>query len=165
MTGVMIRPMLEADIDHFADAYAALGWHKPRAQYEAYYRAQQDGEYAVMVAEAAGQAAGYLLLKPRAQHGPFADKDIPEIVDFNVLPQYQRQGIGSALLDEAERRVNGRVTLGVGLHAGYGAAQRIYAKRGYVPDGSGVWYRNRTLDPYTACENDDDLVLYLSKGL
>ena len=27
------------------------------------------------------------------------------------------------------------VYLGVGLHSGYGSAQRMYVKRGYVPDG------------------------------
>lgn len=32
------------------------------------------------------------------------------------------------------------VYLGVGLHSGYGSAQRMYVKRGYIPDGSGVWY-------------------------
>ena len=57
------------------------------------------------------------------------------------------------------------VYLGVGLHSGYGAAQRMYVKRGYIPDGSGVWYRDRVCEPYTPCENDDDLVLYLSKRL
>ena len=41
----------------------------------------------------------------------------------------------------------------------------MYAKRGYIPDGSGVWYRNRVCEPYTSCENDDDLILYLSKKL
>lgn len=30
------------------------------------------------------------------------------------------------------------VCLGVGLHSGYGAAQRMYVLRGYVPDGSVV---------------------------
>ena len=57
------------------------------------------------------------------------------------------------------------VYLGVGLHSGYGSAQRMYVKRGYIPDGSGVWYRDRVCEPYTPCENDDDLVLYLSKRL
>ena len=31
------------------------------------------------------------------------------------------------------------VYLGVALHSGYGAAQRMYIHRGYVLDGSGVW--------------------------
>ena len=58
-----------------------------------------------------------------------------------------------------------RVCPGVGLHAGYGSAQRMYAKRGYIADGSGVWYGDRVCEPYGECANDDDLVLYLMKTL
>ena len=48
----------------------------------------------------------------------------------------------------------------------YGSAQRMYVKRGYVPDGSGAWYRGKPCTPYdTIYTNDDDLVLYLSKKL
>lgn len=36
---------------------------------------------------------------------------------------------------------------------------------GYIPDGSGVWYRDEVCPQYTDCCNDDDLVLYLSKEL
>lgn len=57
------------------------------------------------------------------------------------------------------------VYLGVGLHSGYGSAQRMYVKRGYIPDGSGVWYQDKICGPYVKCVNDDDLVLYLSKKL
>ena len=57
------------------------------------------------------------------------------------------------------------VTLGVGLHSGYGPAQRLYVKRGYIPDGSGVWFRDQPLDPYADCRNDDELILYMSKKL
>ena len=49
--------------------------------------------------------------------------------------------------------------------SGYGSAQRMYVKRGYIPDGSGAWYGDHVCEPYTACENDDDLVLSLSKKL
>ena len=57
------------------------------------------------------------------------------------------------------------VYLAVGLHSGYGSAQRMYVKRGYIPDGTGAWYGNRVCEPYSDCANDDDLVLYLSKRL
>lgn len=57
------------------------------------------------------------------------------------------------------------VYLAVGLHSGYGNAQRMYVKRGYIPDESGVWYKNRVCPPYSDCKNDDDLVLYFSKKL
>lgn len=49
-------------------------------------------------------------------------------------------------MDTAEKIVLTRskiVCIGVGLHAGYGSAQRMYVKRGYIPDGSGVWYRDQ----------------------
>jgi len=58
------------------------------------------------------------------------------------------------------------VWLGVGLHSGYGSAQRMYAKRGYIPDGTGVWYQDKPCAQYeTEIVNDDDLVLFLSKSL
>lgn len=57
------------------------------------------------------------------------------------------------------------VYLGVGMHSGYGSAQRMYVKRGYIPDGSGVWYGDKVCGHYADCRNDDDLVLYMSKKL
>ena len=81
---------------------------------------------------------------------------------------FQNQGIGNLLLEEAEKRVkliSDKVTLGVGLHSGYGPAQRLYIKRGYIPDGTGVWYRNQPLEMNATIQNNDDLVLYLSKEL
>jgi hypothetical protein len=56
-----------------------------------------------------------------------------------------------------------KVYLGVGMHSGYGAAQRLYVKRGYVPDGSGVWYDDKICEPYSDCKNNDGLILYLIK--
>lgn len=53
------------------------------------------------------------------------------------------------------------VYLGVGLHNGYGTAQRMYVKRGYIPDGSGVWYQDQVCKPYETYKNDDTLILYL----
>lgn len=84
---------------------------------------------------------------------------------FNVLQKYQHRGIGSALLDKAEQmcRAVGRVSLAVGLHSGYGRAQRLYVQRGYLLDGSGVWYQGKNLEEYAACCNDDDLVLYMKE--
>ena len=71
-------------------------------------------------------------------------------------------------MDAAEAlaaKASDTVYLGVGLHSGYGSAQRMYIKRGYIPDGSGVWYKDEVCEPYSQCRNDDDLVLYLSKKL
>ena len=85
-----------------------------------------------------------------------------------MLGKVRRQGIGTKLMDAAEQFVahrSDRIAIGVGMHSGYGAAQRMYVLRGYVPDGTGVWYRDRVCPEYADCCNDDDLVLYLSKSL
>ena len=85
-----------------------------------------------------------------------------------MFESFRKQGIGNQLLEEAEKRVkfvSSKVTLGVGVHLGYGPAQRLYIRRGYIPDGTGVWYRNKPLEMGASCQNDDDLVLYLSKDL
>lgn len=67
--------------------------------------------------------------------------------------------------EEIASKYSDTVYLGVGLHSGYGSAQRMYVKRGYIPDGSGVWYGRSVCEPYGKCCNDDDLNLYLSKTL
>ncbi|MFC4560153.1 GNAT family N-acetyltransferase [Virgibacillus kekensis] len=160
---LVIRPMKEKDITGFVKAFAEQNWHKPQELFEDYFT-----QHSVMVAEVDGNVAGYVTLLPEAQEGPFAGKNNPEIVDLNVLMKYQGHGIGNRLMDTVERLAKERssiVSLAVGLHNGYGAAQRMYVKRGYIPDGSGVWYKGEQLEQYAPCVNDDELVLYFSKEL
>ena len=69
------------------------------------------------------------------------------------------------VVEEKASKISNKVYLAVGVHSGYGAAQRMYVKRGYIFDGSGVWYRGKQLDQYAPCVNDDDLVLFMSKEI
>ena len=162
-----IRRMCESDCSAMARGFLQQGWNKEETQMREYLYRQEQGLHIVLVAECCGEPAGYLLIRSHALEGPFAGKDIPELADFNVLQKYQRRGIGRALLDKAEQmcQAAGRVSLAVGLHSGYGRAQRLYVQRGYLPDGSGVCYRVKNLEEYAVCCNDDDLVLYMSKNL
>lgn len=168
MKELTIRLMVLEDIEAFERGFREQGWNPKPEIHKMYLEEQNRGLRKVFVAEIDREAAGYLTLLPEAAHGPFAGKGWPEITDFNVLQKYQRCGVGGRLMDAAEQaaaQFRPVVTIGVGLHSGYGTAQRMYVKRGYLPDGSGVWYQNRPLEPYTSCCNDDDLVLYLSKEL
>ncbi len=163
---LVIRSMLAADVDTIYSEYLLRDWHPDRAVYQSYFEKQGQGILTVIAAEYDGALAGYTTLQPAAIHGPFVGE--PIIVDFNVFIPYRNRGIGGKILDVAEelaKALSDRVVLGVGLHSGYGAAQRIYVKRGYIPDGSGVWYQDAPLAQYADCKNDDDLVLYLSKTL
>lgn len=103
---------------------------------------------------------------PVATIGPYKDLRVPEIVNFGVFTEYRKKGIGSKLMDTVEsiaNETNKAVTLAVGLHSGYGSAQRMYVKRGFIPDGSGVWFNDRNHEQYADCKNNDDLVLYMMK--
>ena len=166
---LLIRNMESADARVFTDELTAQGWHPEVEGYLARLRDQAEGKCVALTAVFEGRPAGYVYVYLRAEEGPFREKDWPIIVDFNVLRKYQRRGIGSRLMDAAERIAAGyadTVCLGVGLCGSYGAAQRMYARRGYIPDGSGVWYQGRPCVQYeTVCTVDDDLVLFLSKKL
>ena len=167
--GLIIRNMQPADAQAFTDAEIAQGWHADIAKYEMRLRDQAEGKCVSLTADLAGDPAGYVNVYLNSPWGAFGGKGLPEIVDFGVLQKYQRRGIGGKLMDAAEKiaaQYADTVYLGVGLHNGYGSAQRMYVKRGYIPDGSGVWYRDKPCTPYdTIYTNDDDLVLYLSKRL
>ena len=164
-TTCSIRKMQESDIKDLSRGFISQGWPSREEILTRYFKEQESGEREVLVAEIDGAVAGYVTILPSAKHGPFAEV-YPELSDFNVFEPFQNQGIGNQLLEEAEKRVkfvSSKVTLGVGLHLGYGPAQRLYIRRGYIPDGSGVWYRNQPLEMNTTIQNNDDLVLYLSK--
>ena len=83
-----------------------------------------------------------------------------------MLPEYRQRGIGTRLMDAAEELAFSRspaVGIGVGMYADYGAAQRMYVRRGYVPDGRGLTYNNRVVEPGETVCVDDDLVLHFTK--
>ena len=166
-TTCSIRKMQESDIKDLSRGFISQGWPSREEILTRYFKEQESGEREILVAEIDGAVAGYVTILPSAKHGPFAEV-YPELSDFNVFEHFRNQGIGNQLLEEAEKRVkfvSSKVTLGVGLHLGYGPAQRLYIRRSYIPDGTGVWYRNKPLEMGASCQNDDDLVLYLSKDL
>ena len=108
----------------------------------------------------------------RSGYPSFKAENILEIMDLNVLPHYRKMGIGSLLLDTAEKEAATKsqiIGIGVGLYAGpdggYGAAQRLYIKRGYIPDGKGVTYNYELTIPGNSYPLDDDLVLWFTKKL
>lgn len=165
---ITIRNMEERDAQIITDAEIEQGWDASIEKYLTRIEDQKSGKAISLVAEYSEKPVGYINVYPNSTWGAFGGKGYPEIVDFGVLEKYRNRGIGTALMDTAEKIAAAyadTVYLGVGLHSGYGSAQRMYVKRGYIPDGSGVWYRDKICGPYEECRNDDDLVLYLSKKL
>ena len=165
---LVIRTMDESDPEMMSAAFAAIGWrrHKPRTLFQRYLAEREEGRRLAFVAEWHGEFAGYVTLLWISDYSPFVERQVPEIADLNVLPLHRRQGIGNALLDRAESAASARskvVGLGVGLYPDYGAAQRIYVRRGYLPDGRGIMYRNQPVEPGAVIRIDDDATLMFTR--
>lgn len=163
-----IRNLSADDPSTISEAFAQVGWNKPKSQYEVYLEEQAVGKRLVLVAEVSGRFAGYVTIQWISDYLPFSEQHIPEIQDFNVLPKYRRKRIGTHLMDRAEALVSERsntVGIGVGMYSDYGNAQRLYVLRGYVPDGRGLCYKYEVQAPMAIVINDDDLVLFFTKKL
>ena len=165
---LIIRSMKPEDAQVFYDTYLSYDWHPEIETYNTYYKEQEAGQRKVFIAEHEGDVCGLCTLVLNPTEGPWVGMGYPEIVDLGVFFHIHNKGIGNKLLDVAEQeatKLSDTVFLAVGVHSGYGPAQRIYVKRGYVPDGSGVWYQGKQLEQYAPCVNDDDLLLFMSKTL
>ncbi|MHA1558360.1 MAG: GNAT family N-acetyltransferase [Alphaproteobacteria bacterium] len=163
-----IRQLTENDIQQIVDNFNKCNWGKSVSTFESYLNEQKIGERVVWVAFYKNQFAGYATLKWRSGYKFFKDKNIPEINDLNVLPNMRFNGVGSALLDIAENVAVERsniIGLGVGLYKDYGDAQKLYIKRGYVPDGRGITYKYQYIKAGTRVVVDDDLILWFIKEL
>lgn len=127
---------------------------------------QATGDDLVLVAESDATVCGYLCVAWRSGYPPFRAADIPEIVDLQVLPPHRRRGVATILLEVAESTVATRSTvvgLGVGLHGGFGAAQRLAVKRGFLPDGRGLSYAGRPVAADATVRVDDAARLMFTK--
>ena len=169
---IQIRPLIREDIAAISEAFNEIEWNKPPSLFEEYLMEQELGDRLVWVAHFKGEFAGYVTLKWQSQYPSFKGQNIPEIMDLNVLPHYRKMVIGSLLLDAAEKEALTKsqiIGIGVGLYAGadggYGSAQRLYVKRGYIPDGKGVTYNYQPAIPGNNYPLDDDLVLWFTKRL
>lgn len=165
---IKIRSMLKEDAKIIFDTQSSYGWHPSMETYEKYFFEQESKERIVFVAENEGEVAGYCTLILKPSEGPWGGMGYPEINDLLVFFKHHKKGIGTKLLDVIEKEAAGftdMIFLAVGVHSGYGAAQRLYVNRGYNFDGSGVWYQGKQLGQYEPCVNDDDLLLFMSKKL
>jgi GNAT superfamily N-acetyltransferase len=165
---VKIRDIEADDPPVMAKAFADIDRSKPVTLFQRYLREHQDGVRVVLVAFLEGQFAGYVTVCWQPDYPPGESNAPPEVQDLNVLPTFRRRGMATALLDRAEALVcalSESVAIGVGLHPGYNAAQRLYVLRGYVPDGRGVTYRNELVREGQSYPLDDHLVLHFTKRL
>jgi len=161
---ITVRSLAETDVDELAAGFA--DWPKERELFVRYAALAASGAKDVVVATAEAGIVGYLTIDWTSHYPAFATAAIPEVVDFNVIASARRHGIGARLMDEAERRIAERspiAGIGVGMYADYGSAQRMYVKRGYVPDGAGLVVDGVAPEPGSTIVLDDAPALMFTK--
>ncbi len=166
---ILVRDMVKTDPEIITFEEHQQGWtHQKVEKYTQRLKDVADGKCISLVAEYEGNVARYFNVYLNSTSGKFANKNIPELIDLGVLKKYRRHGIGNILMQVAEdiaKKYSNIVCIGVGLHRDYGAAQRLYVKRSFLPDGIGLWYNGKNLKPYADMKNDNEAVIYLSKKL
>jgi len=164
-----IEALSATNIQFIVESDGGNGWKHDAAVWADRLRKTEDNEQVTLVALIEGQAVGYGSLVWTPDYSSFAEAGIPEVHDVVTAKRYRGQGVATKIIHQLERAAvaKGRcvVGIGVGLYADYGAAQRLYTRLGYVPDGSGATYKCVHVEPGSQYRVDDHLILWLTKRL
>jgi GNAT superfamily N-acetyltransferase len=166
--GINVRTMQKEDIRLLAAVFITYDKNKSDQLFEQYYSEQKNGDLICLVANVDNNDVGYLTIYWKSSYESFSRRAIPEIKDLNVLPHYRGKGYGARLMAHAEEIISAKsdfAGIGVGLYSDCGTAQRMYIRRGYIPDGLGLMYKYQKVEPGSKVKVDDDLTIMLTKRL
>lgn len=158
---IILRDVERADQGLLENSFA----HMNHSTYTSYYEEMLSGESELIMALCNGELAGYAKLDWNYEE--LEEENIPVIKELHVIESFRNQGIASRLMDELEKRAATKsqyCAIGVGLSEAYEAAQHLLAKRGYEPDGKGIFY----IEPgfiHDELEVDDNQALMMIKKL
>ncbi len=164
-----IRNLEKTDIPKIVSAFENSNWQIKHAElFEQYLHDQTKNKISCFVASYKGEFAGYTTIRFLSKYQFFADNNIPEICDLNILPKYRNRGIGTALIERCEMYANTKsniIGIGVGFYPDYGNAQKLYVKLGYIPDGFGATYNYNYVSAGKKYPVDDELILWFTKKI
>jgi GNAT superfamily N-acetyltransferase len=116
----------------------------------------------------AGRLVGIVTIRWHSTYPPFREHGIPLIQNIEIRYHDRGRGLGNALLERAEQEIAQRSAVAglcVGIFDEYGRAQRLYMKRGFVPDGRGVCKDHTPLRHGENVRIDHNLLLWLTKDV
>ncbi len=154
-----------------AEAAAQLSRHAysgDLAEAHEHLQGHDDGSSDSFFADVDGAFAGFVTLRWESHNEQFRKNGTPFIHHLQVFPQFQGLGLASMLMDSAETLIATRSQFAgicVGIFDAYGPAQRLYAKRGYIPDGRGVCHNHRPIQLGEQLTIDHDLIIWLIKDV
>jgi GNAT superfamily N-acetyltransferase len=166
---IQIVPLTtEEQAELWEKAFRERGFNRPEGYYSQCLRENLERKRVTLFAMAGSVITGCAHLKYESEYPYFSENGIPEINDLNVFPEYRRQGIANQLMDAFETiaaESGPYIGIGVGMFTSYGAAQRLYCRRGYIPDGRGLTYNNEVVEKGSHVRVDDELALYFTKSV
>lgn len=164
-----IRQASEDDLSALSTIGAVLQPVKTKSYFRRCFQEQENNKREVFIARLNGTDVGYVMLNRQPKYSLYNKLSIPEIQDLNVIRDARQKGAATALIRHCEdmARQEGYTDIGisVGLHASFGAAQRLYVKLGYIPDGYGITYDRKTVAAGEFHAVDDNLCLMMVKAL
>jgi GNAT superfamily N-acetyltransferase len=166
--GIVVQPVDEGDSE--SAVRFLIEWvSDSQAEARRYLADHAEPDGASLIAARGPDVIGYAGIVWESNFAGFRSRGIPLVHQIAVAGPFRRRGIATMLMDAAEQlaRDRGIATLGitVGLFDEYGPAQRLYGRRGYIPDGRGACKGQRPLRKGAQVTMDDDLIIWLTKDL
>lgn len=169
LTSIRLKEISRNELALFQESFKDTYLSDRFDLFKKYLKEHSEKNRYVLLACSDEKIVGYVTLKYVSDYENFARNNIPEIVDFNVVPRFRKQGIGRKLLKRiesvAKKSGYAQIGIGVGLSEDYGAAQRLYVKMNYIPDATGLHYDAKPVQKGTTVRVDDSLAVYLIKNL
>jgi GNAT superfamily N-acetyltransferase len=127
-----------------------------------------EAETSFILAYEGPEPVATVTIRWQPNYPPFRAAGIPFIQNIEIRYDLRGQGYGSRVMAAVEdliRQRSSKAGTCVALFDAYGPAQRLYARRGYVPDGRGACHRFTPLQRGDTITLDDDHLLWLVKDL
>lgn len=138
---ITVRPAQQADIPR-------LEWYGQyahfRTLFQRAYAEQKQGQRMILIADCQGFPIGHIFIQLHSKNTLIAEKDQRAyLYSFRVMEMFQRMGVGTRLILEAERLLHehGYNTVTIAVSKTNHAARRLYERLGYkiFAQDSGQW--------------------------
>ncbi|MCD4655996.1 MAG: GNAT family N-acetyltransferase [Planctomycetes bacterium] len=137
---LIVREIKDGDVAALAETFSV--WQKKWELFAAYLNMHIKDERFVLVATLSTKAIGYCTIKWESYYEHFRHKNIPEIVDLNVIGEHQGLGIAKKLISYAEAVIKEKHLNVIGISCvpsdDYASPCQIYMRAGFKADGFGI---------------------------
>src|SRR5689334_5430396 len=140
-TSLVFRIVQSHEIVQAKQEVKAVFFSGEKATIDANFEDHENEASTTILGYEAERLVGIVTIRWHCHYPPFRDHKIPLIHNIEIRYEDRGRGLGGQMLERAEQEIAKRSPLAglvVGIFDAYGPAQRLYAKRGYIPDGWGV---------------------------